>query len=362
MRVARGRAAFAVACLLAVGPVACTRTGGVSEEDGGDGPRIGLLLAEKQVVRWEEFDRPLMERRIDQLCPECTVLAANAEGSVANQQRQASSMITRGVDALVLSPVDARAIRPAVERAARAGIPVVAYDRLAEGPISAFSSFDGVQVGRLQGRALLQAMADRGERPLIVMLNGASTDPNAAAFERGARSVLEGRVEIGKSYDTPGWDPRHANTNVTAALADLGAEEVDGVYAANDSIASGAIAALKGARLDPLPPVTGQDAELAALQRIVEGEQYMTVYKPYQREAFPAAEMAVALARGRSPADIAGEQVDNGTRENIPAVLSTPIPVTVDTIEETVVEGGLYTIDEICPPRFESECRRAGLI
>lgn len=352
--VTRGTAALAAA-FLAISPLAACG------DDGGGGDEIGVLLPDTQTARWETFDRPLIEQRIKELCPDCSVETANARNSVATQQQQVHSMITRGVTALILAPVDATAIRSSVQRAEAAGIPVVAYDRLAEGPLSGYVSFDGEHVGRLQGEALLQALGDQAEEARIIMINGSPTDPNAALFAAGAHAVLDGQVQIGKEFDTPGWDPQTAFNHMSGALSDLGPDQIDAVYAANDGIASGAIAALKATNVGALPPVTGQDADLAAVQRIVEGEQYMTVYKPTQREAFPAAEMAVALGRGDSVDTIAEETVDNGTTENIPAMLADPIAVTADNLSDTVIDG-LYGIDEICTPRYQPACERAGLV
>jgi D-xylose transport system substrate-binding protein len=354
-KVTRCAAAVAAAASLALGLVACG--GGASD----GGLRIGLLLPDTQIARWEGFDRPLIEQRIEELCGDCTVEAVNAHNDVTVQQQQVDTLITKGVDAMILAPIDAQGIQSTVERADDAGIPVVAYDRLVEGPISGYSSFDGVQVGRLQGEGLLEGLDRQGRGERIVMMNGSPTDPNAGLFKRGALSVLEGRVTIEKQYDTLGWNPRVAYTNMSGAIADLGADEIDGVLSANDAMASSVIAALKAARVDPLPPVTGQDAELSAVQRILDGEQYMTVYKPYEPEAFAAAEMAVALGRGRSLAGIADDTVSNDTVQDVPAALATPISVTVDNIDDTIVRDGLYTVDQICIPRLEPACERAGL-
>src|SRR5690606_9323265 len=161
--------------------------------------------------------------------------------------------------------------------------------------------------------------------------------------------------------DTFGWTQDNAFSNMSGALLDLGADHVDGVYAANDSLASGVLAALKAAHVDRLPPVTGQDAELAAVRRVLAGEQYMTVYKPFHLAARPAAAMAVALARGRDVAPIALHRVANDTVSDVPAVLATPTAVTRETVAHTVVKDGLYTVDEICTPDLAAACRQAGL-
>ncbi|MEU9790871.1 substrate-binding domain-containing protein [Streptomyces sparsogenes] len=322
-------------------------------------PTIGLLVPDSITPRWDRFDRPLIERRIGQLCPACSVVSVSAQGDVALQRQQVDSMIIKRVNVLVLVPVDAKAMRPAVKKAREAHIPVVSYDRLAQGPISAYVSFDGQEVGRLQAEALLRAIGPRRAPGAgIVMMNGDLADPNGVAFRKGALSVLTGKVRIEKSYDTAGWRPESAYTNMAGAIAALGPRHIDGVYAANDGLASGVIAALRANGIRPIPPVTGQDAELAAVQRIVEGVQYMTVYKPFKPEAYAAAEIAVALAHGRGPGTIARARVRGG----VPAVLLRPIPLTVHTIRKTVVKDGMYTIRQICTPEYRPACERAGLV
>lgn len=270
-------------------------------------------------------------------------------------------MITQGVDVLVLDAVDGRALRSSVNAAARAGVPVVAYDRLADGPISGYVTFDGGQVGRLQGEGLLKALGGRAHDGQIVMMNGAETDPNSAWFRNGALSVLNGKVKIAKAYDTLGWRPENAYANMSAAIASLGADRIVGVLAANDGLAGGVIAALKAAKVAPLPPVTGQDADLAGIQRIIQGEQYMTVYKPFRLEADAAADMAVKLAHGGSITDIR-TTADNATNTGIPTVLLTPRSVTADNVKETVIHDGLYTVKQVCSGKYLTACRGLGLI
>ncbi|MCI0384141.1 sugar ABC transporter substrate-binding protein [Streptomyces sp. CNQ085] len=362
----RRAAVAAAATAMAVSLAAC----GSAKEAGGngsegddekkDGPlTIGLLLPEDQTARYENFDRPLIEKRIKELCSDCEVSYVNAKEDASTQQQQMNSMITKKVDAIILDAVDAKSIAGSVNKADQAGIPVVAYDRLAEGPISAYTSFDNEQVGKVQGTALLEELGGKAEDGQIVMMNGSPTDPNAAMFKKGAKSVLDGKVKVGKSYDTTGWKPEEANKNMSGAIASLGKENIVGVYSANDGMAGGIITALKSAGVDPLPPVTGQDAELAGLQRIVSGDQFMTVYKPFQPEAYAAAEMAVALARGEEPET--ETTVDSATTKDVPATLIEPIAVTVENLKDTVVEDGLYTVEEICTAKYAEACEKAGL-
>ncbi|WP_433854688.1 sugar ABC transporter substrate-binding protein [Streptomyces kronopolitis] len=363
MRARRRAAGVILAGLcLAAGPVACGQAGGVHQPGApsGGAVRIGVLLPDN-TSRFYEFDKPLIEKEIHRLCRECTVETESAQHDVATQQQQMDAMITKRVEVLVLDAVDSKSLRSSVDDAHRAGIPVVAYDRLVEGPVSAYVSFDGAKVGRLQGEALLKALGGKAHRGQIVMMNGASTDPNAAWFKRGALAALHGKVKIGKAYDTAGWRPENANLNMSAALSALGPDSVAGVYSANDGLAAGIISALRAAKVSPLPPVTGQDAELAAIQRIVRGDQYMTVYKPFTPEADTAAAMAVALGRGKNLGTLTTHKVNSPTTRNIPSVLLTPIPVTAGHIKDTVVRDGMYTVRQICTPKFAAACLRAGL-
>lgn len=353
-RVGRAAAVLMAAVLAGAG---CTGDGG----EGRDGPTVGVLLPSRAVPRWEQSDKPMIEKRVKELCAECTVMYANAENDAASQRQQMASMITRGASALILDVVDPRALRSSVRRAHREGVPVIAYDRLAEGPISGFVSFDGDQVGRLQGAALLTAMGARADGGGVVMMNGDPSSPNAAWYERGAESVLRDNVRILKSYSTLGWRTENAHDQMSAAISALGPHRIDGVLAANDSIAAGVIAALKSARVSPLPPVTGQDADLDAVHRIVEGEQYMTVYKPFRLETDAAAALAVALARGDDVDALVTTTVDTPTTRDVPAVLLDPAAVTRDSIGRTLVRDGVYTVDQICPPKLRRACDRIGL-
>jgi D-xylose transport system substrate-binding protein len=370
----RRRATFPVVALLApvaIATASCGKAPGggeaaIARRSIDEGFAIGLLLPESKTARYEAFDRPLIERHVHEACPRCSVRYLNAQQDAAKQQAQADSLLSQGVQVLILGAVDARAAGAIVERAEEQGVPVVAYDRFASGPIDYFVTFDNERVGQEQGRALLEALRAGGdpERGPIVMVNGSPTDPNGIDFKRGAHSVLDGNVAIGFETDTPDWSPDKAQQAVEQALTKLGAASVIGVYAANDGLASGAIAALKGHGVEPLPPITGQDAELAAIQRIVAGDQYMTIYKPYARQAAAAARMALAAGQGQEYAAGEGEEIverTNASGHRVPSVLLPVVAVTRDAVEDTVVADGLYTVAQICTPAFEAACRQAGL-
>ncbi|MCF1593281.1 sugar ABC transporter substrate-binding protein [Streptomyces muensis] len=362
------RAAVAVAAgAMAISLAAC----GSAEEAGGgndstasaakgDDIKVGLLLPENQTARYEKFDRPLIEEKIKELTNgKATIDYNNAKQDANLQAQQVDTMITNKVDVLILDAVDAKAIKNSVQKAVDQGIKVVAYDRLAEGPISAYTSFDNVSVGKTQGEALLTALGDKAKDGQIVMMNGSVTDPNAAQFKEGAHSALDGKVKVGKEYDTKEWKPENANANMEAAISALGKDKIVGVYSANDGMAGGIITALKAAGIDV--PVTGQDAELAAVQRIVAGEQYMSVYKPYAPEATAAAEMAVALAQGKSLDSIAKDKVDSGSEKGVPSVLVPVTSLTKDNINDTVIKDGVYTAAEICTGKYKAACDKLGV-
>lgn len=325
------------------------------------GFKIGLLLPESKTARYEKFDKPYITEAIKGLCPKCEVVYNNANQDPNQQQQQVDSMLTNGVKVLILDAVDAKAIASSVTKAAGQGAKVLAYDRLASGPIDGYTSFDNLQVGKMQGQALLDAIKAGGDpkRGPIVMINGSPTDPNAGDFKKGAHSVLDGQVTIGKEYDTPDWSPDQANTEAAGAFTALGADKVIGVYSANDGMAGGIAKAMSNAGVKAGTPLTGQDAELAAIQRILLGTQTMTIYKPIKPEAENAAQMAVALGTGQA---VTGTTtVDNGTSNAIPAQIITPIVVTKDNIKDTVVKDGFWKVTEICTPAVEAACKAAGL-
>ncbi|MFD0773144.1 sugar ABC transporter substrate-binding protein [Streptomonospora algeriensis] len=357
------RAAVGAAAALSLLATGCgATTTGASGEGGGtasveEGFKVGLLLPETKTARYEEFDKPYFQEALKELCENCELLYQNADQETSKQQDQAEALLTSGIDVMVLDAVDAESASGIVKNAHSQDVPVVAYDRLAEGGVDYYVSFDNRRVGEVQAQSLLQALDQNGggEDSQIVMINGSPTDPNAALFKKGAHDVLDGQVEIAKEYDTPEWNPDEAQVEMEQAITAVGADNIDGVYSANDGMAAGVVAALKGAGVDDLPPITGQDAEIAGIQRLVSGEQYMTVYKAIRPEATVAAEMAVAAATGE---DYEGNSEysltkveDNGGNE-VKSVLIDPIPVTVDEIEDTVISDGFYTVDEICTDRY----------
>jgi len=266
---------------------------------------------------------------------------------------------------LVLDPVDAASAGSIVARAKQSDIPVISYDRLiTDADVDYYISFDNERVGRLQGESLVQRLEDDNNQDgTSVMINGAPTDNNAKLFKQGAHSVIdESNLEVGREYDTPDWSPDRAQQEMEQAITALGRDGFVGVYAANDGTAGGAIAAMKSNGVDPKTiPVTGQDAELAAIQRILIDEQYMTVYKAIKPEAEQAAQLAIAVARGEDPpSGMVEDEVDNGQKQ-VPSVLLTPVAVTKDNIRDTIIKDKFWTANQICTSRYQSACQEAGI-
>ena len=332
---------------------------------GGGGDKIALLLPESKTARYESQDRPLFTNKLKELCPDCSIIYSNANQDPAKQQQQAEAALTQGAKVLVLDPVDAASAAPIVQRAKQQRVPVISYDRLiTNSDVDYYVSFDNVRVGRLQAETLTAKLkADGKTSGGLVMINGAPTDNNAKLFKQGAVSVLGGSgFNVAKQYDTPDWSPDKAQQEMEQAITAVGENGFVGVYAANDGTAGGAIAAMKSAGINPAErPTTGQDAELAAIQRILSGEQYMTVYKAIKPEAEKTAELAVALAQGKQPpAGLINSRVDNG-RKQVPSVLLVPVAVTRDNIKDTVVKDGFWKASQICTPQYAAACKAAGI-
>ncbi|MDT0318463.1 substrate-binding domain-containing protein [Streptomyces millisiae] len=353
-------AALGLAALLLAAAAGCGSVGPGTPPEGA----IGLLLPEVKTARYETTDRPTFVHVVEERCPGCEVYYANADQNAATQQQQAESMLARGADVLVLDAVDTSAAVSIVREARRHDVPVIAYDRfIADVDIDYYVSFDSELIGYLQGVSLVtaveEAVRERGPRadgrpPGILLVHGSPTDPNAAALAAGVDRALEGEdIEVLAEYDTPDWSPDMATDWVESQVARFG-DRIDGVYAANDGIAGGAIAAMKAAGFHPVPPVTGQDGELAAAQRIISGDQYMTVFKATTEQARTAAELAVRVLRGESPRTTA-------TIQGVPSLLLAPRAVGVDDVERVLVDGGVHTAEEICTPYYAAACADTGL-
>jgi D-xylose transport system substrate-binding protein len=364
----RGVVLGCAALVLGLGLVAC---GDDDDDDGGGdsgggGAKVALLLPESQTTRYEAHDRPEFEAALKEECPDCELIYSNADQDAAKQQQQVEAALTDGAEVMVLDPVDSASAAGMASQAKQQGVPVISYDRLITDTdaIDYYVSFDNVKVGELQGESLVNKLADDGNPTgPIVKIKGSPTDNNAKLFNEGAQSKFdEAGVEIAKEYDTPDWLPEEAQREMDQAITAVGADGFTGVYAMNDGTAGGAIAAMKAGGVDPKTvPVTGQDAELEAIQRILVGEQFMTVYKATLLETKAAAQLAAALAKGEDPPEgLVNGETDNGSI-SVPSVLEEPVAVTIDNINDTVIKDGFWTAADICVGDYVQACKDAGI-
>jgi len=357
-------AALLCGAIVLVGTACANDNNSSSSGSGGGGSKkIALLLPETKTARYESQDKPLFEAKVKELCGDCQVLYSNADQDAAKQQQQAEAALTNGASVLVLDPVDAASAVPIVTKAKRQNVPVISYDRLIKGAeIDYYISFDNEQVGKLQGTALVDKLKKDNKSGSLVMINGAPTDNNATLFKKGAHSVIDSSgFKVGQEYDTPDWSPDKAQTEMDQAVTALGKDGFVGVYAANDGTAGGAVAAMKGAGITPIPPLTGQDAELAGIQRILAGEQYMTVYKAVKPEAAAAATIAVALINKQPvPSGLVTGNTNNETKD-VPSVILTPVAVTKENVKDTVIKDGFWTAAQVCTAAYADACKAAGI-
>lgn len=351
-----------VGTVVALAALVLAGCNGSSGNTGSGGKKIALLLPESQTTRYESFDRPLFEAKVKALCSDCQIVYKNANGDKGTQQDQFEAALSQQVDAIVLDPVDSNSAGLLVDKANQKKIPVVSYDRLiSKAKVDTYISFDNVKVGNLQATSLVDKLKQDGvSSGKIVMINGDKADNNALLFNKGAHQVLDSSgftVVPGEDYWSA-WKPDNAQSFMEGQIARLGAKGFVGVYAANDGTAGGAIAAMRSKGVKPIPPTTGQDAEIAAIQRIMTGEQYMTVYKQIKPEAETAAQMAVDLANGRKPKT--DTTVNNGT-EDVPSVLLKPIAVTKDNLKQTIFADKFYTPAQVCTGEFQTACQKLGI-
>ena len=345
---------FTLVAIVLLGGGALSGCAGGGSNDSGQAAKIGLLLPESKTTRYESVDKPLFEKKLRSL-GNYEIIYSNASQDAAKQQQQAESALAQGIKVLVIDPVDAVAAKSIASAAATQQVPVIAYDRFIDSKdISFYVSYDAEKVGELQGHALVDHMKAQGTTGGILMINGSPTDSNAANYKRGAHKAIDASgIPILGEYDTPDWTPEKAQDWTAGQISQFGMK-IGGIYAANDGTAGGAIAALMAAGVTPLPPVTGQDAETSALQRLVSGAQYMTVYKAIRDEADAAAVATDQLATGKH---VTAPTIIDG----IPADILTPVVVTADTIKNTIIKDQFASIADICTSEYASACARLGL-
>jgi len=309
------------------------------------GELVGVSWSNFQEERWKR-DEAAIKAALE--AAGAKYVSADAQGSNEKQLADVEALITKGAKALIILAQDANAVLPAVARAKEAGVPVVAYDRLIQDKGVLYLTFDNVEVGRMQARAVL-AVKPRGN---YVFIKGSPTDPNADFLNAGQREVLKPAMDkgdiriVGEQY-TENWAPEVAQKNMEQILTKNN-NKVDAVVASNDGTAGGVVAALRAQNMVGVP-VSGQDGDIAALNRVALGEQTVSVWKDARELGKAAGTFAARLAQGTKLADIKEAHVWTGGAKKlaIPSVFLKPLPITRDNLK-AVIDAGWATKAQVC--------------
>ena len=349
---------FAATTVLALGSAAgCAATEDSSAGSGGDAgnAKIAFLMPDIASTRYELFDAPLFKAKIKQLCGGCEVLYQNADADAAKQQQQANSVLAQGVKAIVIDPVDSAAAATIVQAAQAQKVPVIAYDRpIPQAKADYYVSFDNEKIGASIAQSLIDHLKKTNATGGILEVNGSPTDAAAGLIKKGVHSAVDpSGLKLLAEFDTPGWQPPKAQEWVTGQITKFPGQ-IAGVVAANDGTGGGAISAFKAAGVK-VPPVTGNDAELAAVQRIISGDQFNTISKPIKTVAEAAADVAYKFVQGQPPAA-------KTTLFDTPSELFEPTIVTQDNIAE-VLFGSYqpFKATEVCTADYAAACTKLGI-
>jgi D-xylose transport system substrate-binding protein len=337
--------------VLAVFATAVSLSGLAACSERPDPTLIAFLLGSDNSPRWSGADEPAFRDRVDQVCPDCEYVTLNADGDPAMQRRQLDEVLEQGADVVVLNAVTSEEGEGLVTRTG--DVPVVAYDRFVPGA-DYYVSYDASAVGTQIARAVVRRV---GKGASVLLLNGAQTDANGVAMKTAVHEVFnEAGVRIVAEKDPETWSTEEARTWVAAQLQKHPAATLDAIVVANDTQAAGVAQVLTTARVpaSTWPVVTGQDANLSALRRIVLGRQTLTVYKSFPREAEQAADIAVTLVTG-------GEVADAEPVEGVPGFVFRPQVVTIDNLANTVVRDGVVGTRELCAGALLGHCEELGL-
>ncbi|WP_136683935.1 ABC transporter substrate-binding protein [Falsirhodobacter xinxiangensis] len=319
---------------------------------------VAFLMPDQGSTRYDEHDYPGFQAELKTVCPDCTPIYQNANGDVALQQQQVNSAIAQGAKVIVLDPVDSGAAASLVQLAQSQDVKVIAYDRPIPGrPADFYISFDNEAIGKAIAESLVQHLQAEGvtaENGGVLLINGSPTDAAARLIRDGARAGIEtGPYEMLAEYDTPNWEPPQAQQWAAGQITRFG-DRIVGVVAANDGTAGGAVAAFKAAGVDPLPPVTGNDATTAALQLIIAGDQYNTISKPSEIVGAAAARVAAQFLNGETPEA-------KTTLYDTPSELFVPAIVTRDTLKAEIVDKGIASAADLCTGRYAEGCAELGI-
>jgi D-xylose transport system substrate-binding protein len=318
---------------------------------------VAFLMPDQASTRYEEHDYPGFKAAMAELCPDCTVIYQNANADASLQQQQINSVIAQGAKIVVLDPVDSAAAAGLVQMAHSQDVKIIAYDRpIPDTPADYYVSFDNTGIGAAIAQSLVDHLKAEGvpAGSGVLQINGSPTDAAAGLIRDGIDSALDAsEYKTLAEYDTPDWAPPKAQEWTTGQITRFG-DEIIGIVAANDGTAGGAIAALKAAGVDPVPPVTGNDATIAALQLIIAGDQYNTISKPSEIVARAAAEVAVTFLKGETPAA-------KTTLYGTPSELFVPAVVTRENIKAEIFDKGIQTADQVCTADYAEACKTLGI-
>lgn len=356
----RTSAIAAVAVLAGSVLAACgSGAGSTSESSSGGGgnlenAKVAFLMPDLASTRYELQDKPLFEARMKQLCPSCEVIYQNADSDAAKQQQQANSALAQGVKAIVLDPVDSAAAATIVKSAQSQQVPIIAYDRpIPATPADYYISFDNEKIGAMIAQSLVDHLKKENAKGGILQVNGSPTDAAAGLIKKGIHSAVDpSGFKLLAEYDTPDWQPEKAQTWVSGQITQF-KDQIVGVVAANDGTGGGSIAAFKAAGVT-VPPVTGNDAEVAAAQRIINGDQYNTISKPIKIVAEASANVAWDFMQGKKPAGKA-------TLYNTPSELFVPTVVTKENIKEVLFDSGIMKAADVCTGEYAKGCADLGI-
>ncbi|WP_210528712.1 ABC transporter substrate-binding protein [Rubellimicrobium arenae] len=331
--------------------------GGTAALAQADGSTVAFLMPDQGSTRYEEHDFPGFQARMNELCPTCTVIYQNATADASLQQQQFNSVIAQGAKVVVLDPVDSAAAASLVQLAHSQGVKVIAYDRpIPDTPADFYVSFDNEAIGAAIAQSLVDHLKAQGvpEGSGLLQINGSPTDAAAGLIRDGAHSALEssGFTTLAE-FDTPNWAPPEAQQWTAGQITRFG-DQIKGVVAANDGTGGAAIAAFKAAGVDPVPPVTGNDATTAALQLVISGDQYNTISKPSEIVGGAAADVAVALLNGTDPGPTT-------TLYDTPSQLFVPAVITRENIKAEIFDKGIATPEEVCTGEYAAGCQELGI-
>lgn len=363
---------LAVSALVLAGATACgsssddnKKTSGGSKSDAGG--KVGVILPDATTSpRWEGNDRPSLTKAFSDAGIKSDI--QNAGGDTAKFGTICDSMINEGVKVLMIVNLDSDSGAACLKKASTAGIVSIDYDRLTlGGGASYYVSFDNVEVGKLMGEGLQKCLTDAGKAQAnIIYINGAETDNNAALFKQGYVEALKPKIDSG-DYKLVGdvsgeWKDTVA-ANAFDGLYTKNHGKIDGIISANDTMAGGIVARLKANGLAGKVPVTGQDASIEGLQRVLAGTQCMTVYKNTNLEADLASKLAIAVIKGdKAGADAlaTGSVPDSTTGKDVKSALATPEAIYKDNVKK-VIDDGFQKASDVCTGEFAKLCTAAGI-